>query len=575
MTPHDLIAAFDTLAEAPDGVERLRELVLDMAVRGKLVAQDPDDEPANRLVESIAAEKANLVEQKKISRPRALELVSSEDLPFDVPEGWRWARLAELVPGDLTDGDWVESKDQDPAGAVRLTQLADVGIDAFLDKSARFLTPETASRLNCTYLQAGDILIARLPRPLGRACVFPGLPQPAVTVVDVAIARCGDLVFNRYLVHLLNSPMVRTQVDALAAGTTRRRISTGNLRRLVVPCPPLAEQRRIVARVDELMGLLDRLDDARNAREGTRAALRDAALAALQDADTPEEVEVAWARIASHMHDLFTDPADVEPLRQTILQLAVRGRLVPQDPRDEPSKLLFEHIQEERAGLVPPKKLRKLRAGGPIQKDEAPFELPPGWLWVRLGDLLVDGPTNGWSPRSSDSETAIRTLKLSATTRGVFDGAHFKFVDASLPDDSPLWLRPGDLLVQRSNTPEYVGMAAVFDGEPNSFIYPDLMMRCRVASCVDVSYVHRALLAPFNRRWFAERASGTSQSMVKINQASLRATMLPLPPLNEQRRVVARTEDLMQLLVRLNDRLSCAAACLRAATAAAVHHLEF
>ncbi|GAB5542774.1 MAG: hypothetical protein SangKO_025340 [Sandaracinaceae bacterium] len=323
------------------------------------------------------------------------------------------------------------------------------------------------------------------------------------------------------------------------------------------------------------MDLIDRLEAARDSREATRVALRDAALAALRDADSAEEVEVAWQRIAVRMDDLFTDPpADVEPLRQTVLQLAVRGLLVPQDEGDEPGIALVERVAAERAQLVAANRAKRSKPLPPVSEEEKPFDVPGDWGWIRLGQGLVDGPTNGWSPKSVDHDTGVRTLKLSATTRGHFDGRHFKFVEADLDGDSPLWLRTNDLLIQRSNTPEYVGMAAIFDGPEQTFIYPDLMMRCRVSKRLSTAFVHLALIAPYNRSWFSEKASGTSQSMVKLNQQAVRSTIIPLPPLAAQRRIVAKVGELMGMLDRLRKTLESARTSHGAFAAAAIHHLD-
>jgi len=167
-------------------------------------------------------------------------------------------QLAELVgPGGIfTDGDWVESKDQDPNGAVRLLQLADVGIGAFLDKSARFLTSQKAAALRCTYLQPGDLMIARMPDPIGRSCIFPGAEQPCVTVVDVCILRPDKRRADpRWLLHALNSPQFRFQVERFTTGTTRKRISRKNLSSLSLQLPPLDDQRRIAAILDKADGI--------------------------------------------------------------------------------------------------------------------------------------------------------------------------------------------------------------------------------------------------------------------------------------------------------------------------------
>jgi type I restriction enzyme S subunit len=156
----------------------------------------------------------------------------------------------------FVDGDWIESKDQDPDGDVRLIQLADVGIGRFIDKSRRFLTAETAQRLNCTFLERGDILIARMPDPIGRACIFPGVGQPAVTAVDVCIVRVDpDVLDSRYLVHYLNSSQAFRQISGKASGSTRQRISRSNLGTIEIPLPPLEEQRRIAAILDKAQDL--------------------------------------------------------------------------------------------------------------------------------------------------------------------------------------------------------------------------------------------------------------------------------------------------------------------------------
>ncbi|MFO1494770.1 MAG: restriction endonuclease subunit S [Lysobacterales bacterium] len=178
----------------------------------------------------------------------------------ELPRGWTSTTLESLVAFDglFSDGDWVESKDQDPSGAIRLLQLADVGDGKFLDKSRRFLNDEQFERLRCTEVLAGDVLIARMPDPLGRACVAPPLNQRCVTVVDVAIVRPGTASANpRWLMHFLNSQWIRQTIESEASGTTRRRISRGKLAMLQLPLPPLPEQKRIADKLDDLLARVD------------------------------------------------------------------------------------------------------------------------------------------------------------------------------------------------------------------------------------------------------------------------------------------------------------------------------
>ena len=187
----------------------------------------------------------------------------------DLPPGWATAQLDELISADgmFVDGDWVESKDQDPHGAVRLTQLADIGEGLFRDRSNRFLTLDKARKLRCSFLEPGDVLIARMPAPLGRACLYPGSSQPAVTVVDVCIIRPGSSGVNpRWMMWIVNSPQVREQIKQYESGTTRKRISRRHLALIRISVPPRAEQDRIVTALDDHLSRLD-------------SAIRDLALA--------------------------------------------------------------------------------------------------------------------------------------------------------------------------------------------------------------------------------------------------------------------------------------------------------
>jgi len=255
MNADQLLARYENIADARDAIPRLRSFILDLAVRGKLVEQDPNDEPASELLKRVATEKARLVIAKEIRKPKVLPNISASDIPFDLPSLWTWAQIDKLSPRSLTDGDWIETKDQSEGGSVRLIQLADVGDGKFFDKSARFVTEETEKRLNCTRLHVDDVLIARLPNPIGRACIFPDIGQPAITAVDVAILRLDDNMNRNFATLVLNAPPTRGQVEAYGKGTTRFRVSTGHLKTVLVPIPPFAEQHRIVAKVDELMAL--------------------------------------------------------------------------------------------------------------------------------------------------------------------------------------------------------------------------------------------------------------------------------------------------------------------------------
>ena len=329
----------------------------------------------------------------------------------------------------------------------------------------------------------------------------------------------------------------------------------------MVVVPPLAEQKRIVAKVDELMALCDRLEAQQQERETRHAALARASLARFADAPTP-----------ANLHFLFHPSYAISTadLRKSILTLAVQGKLVPQDPNDEPAEELLKRSLAERRKLkrTDATKMQALSA-----EEALGYDIPESWRWQQLDDLLVFGPTNGFSPKAVDYETPVRSLTLSATTSGRFKGEHSKFITTEVPSDSDLWLRDGDILVQRGNTIEYVGVAAIYRGQPHRFVYPDLMMKLRVSAAFDVGFIHLAMSHEAARDFLRARASGTSGSMPKINQTTLRRLPLPIPPLAEQRRIVAKVEQLMALVDALETQLAASRATAENLLAAVVAEL--
>jgi len=233
-------------------------------------------------------------------------------------------------------------------------------------------------------------------------------------------------------------------------------------------------------------------------------------------------------------------PDGVKKLRGLILKLAMQGKLVPQNPKDEPVPIMLSRISVERNKLKIKKEQNNANCAG-----LAGINIPEAWKWQYLNDILIFGPTNGYSPSAVQYETPVRSLTLTATTTGKFKGEHSKFIPDEIPPESPLWLVDGDILVQRGNTIEYVGVPAVYRGESNLFIYPDLMMKLRVSSEIDTSFIHYVMSSEPCRNFLRAHASGTSGTMPKINQATLKNLPIPVPPLAEQKRIVTKIDQLL------------------------------
>lgn len=533
------------------GLQKLRELILELAVRGMLVKQATNDEPASVLLEKIAEEKARLIKEGKIKKQKKLPGISDDEIPFALPKGWSWTRLNNLSPLSLNDGDWIESKDQDVNGNIRLIQLGDVGVNIFKDSSRKFINSTTFERLNCFELLEGDILVARLPSPIGRACIFPGVGQPAITAVDVAIIRPDNHCSTQYIVHAINTPNFRQQVEEFGKGATRFRISTGNLKTILVPLPPLAEQHRIVKKVDELMALCDKLEQQQADAVQAHDTLVKVLLDTLTQSDNADDFQQNWHRIAEHFDTLFITESSIEQLKQTLLQLAVMGKLVPQYSQED--------LDKERLTTSVINNTCSNSRNKPSKAyvdfeglEELKVECPDTWQHVRLGE--ISNVVRGGSPRPAGDpqfyDGKIPFLKVGDVTRkkGKFVESYNSTIkEAGLKKTRQI----NEPTVLLSNSGATLGIPAICNF---STTFND-----GIAAFIDKSesvtneylYLYLSTL----REWFLNVAS-RGQGQPNLNTDIIRSTWMPLPPVSEQNHIVKKIDELMALCDQLKDRLN-------------------
>ena len=523
-----LLSNLDVMATAPGGVARLRELILTLAVQGKLVSQDPADEPASVLLQKIRAEKDRLMAEGKSKRDKPLAEIGEEEKPFELPQGWEWVRLGSVL--SLEYGAALPEKERLPGS---IPVYGSNGIVGF-HTSALVSEP---SLIVGRKGSVGAINISLVPF------------WPIDTSYFVTPPRGIELHFA---FHLLRSLGLAKHDKATAIPGINR----NDVYAEIVGLPPLAEQSRIVTRVEELMRLCDALQAKGQLEAAQHAQLVSTLLGTLTASATPEELAAHWQRVARHFDLLLDRPEAIDALEQTLLQLAVRGLLVPQDPTDEPASALLQKIRAEKDRLIATGQIKRDKPLPPITDEERPFELPVGWEWVRLVDVALRGPSNGLSPRPQELPTDVRCLSLSATTQGFFKPEYFKYVDVSPQAVQQFFLKNGDLLLQRGNSLEYVGIAAIYDGPDDAYIYPDLMMRLQLSECVKTEFVHTMLVSADGRSYFQRNATGTQGTMPKVNQATVAGAPIPLPPIAEQSRIVTRVTALRRLCADLRQRLA-------------------
>ncbi len=534
------------LAGAPKGIQKLRGLIIELAVRGKLVVQDPSDEPAGEVLRRIAEEKAQLMADGKIKQQKPLAEVAPEDKPFSLPATWEWVRLGDSL--EMINGRAFKATDWRSSG------LPIVRIQNLNREHAAFNYCEESGVDERHIIDSGALLISWSGTPGTSFGAF--LWTRGRAALNQHIFSCsqkGDAFLGRFLVLAINA-----RLDELIAkahgGVGLQHVTKGKLEALTLVVPPLAEQHRIVAKVDELMELCDRLETRRADSEAAQAHLVQVLLESLSKAADAADFDASWRRVSEHFHTLFTTEFSIDVLKRTLLQLAVMGKIEPQDPSDGQACELLKVVQIERqAAAVGKKKLDNKRALD--ARDDTPFELPLQWEWSCLSDLAISGPSNGYSPKPVSLETPYRCLTLSATTRGVFNDQCFKFVDIHADIASKYFLKRGDLLIQRANSIDYVGVSAIYDHPDDQFIFPDLMMRLRISGHLNPKFIHAYLSSVSGRAYFRSNASGTQGNMPKINQSTVASAPIPIPPLAEQHRIVDKIEQLMSLCDQLKARV--------------------
>lgn len=384
-----LLSNLDVLATAPGGVARLRELILTLAVQGKLVPQDPADEPASVLLKKIRTEKDRLIAEGKIRRDKPLAEIAEEEKPFGLPQGWEWVRLNALLQKIGAGSTPLGGREIYVSSGVKFLRSQNVWNDGLRLDGVAYIRPETHAKMAGTVVAANDLLFNITGASIGRCAVVPSDFDEANVSQHVTIVRTVLPALNAFLHKVLVSRHVQQAVMDVQVGVSREGLSIAKLGHFLIPVPPLAEQSRIVTRVEELMRLCDALEAKGRLEAAQHAQLVSTLLGQLTASTTPEKLQESWQRVAQHFDLLLDRPAAVDALEQTILQLAVRGLLVPQDPSDEPASVLLQKIRLEKDRLIAEGKIKRDKPLAPIAKDETPFEVPVGWEWARLGEIVL------------------------------------------------------------------------------------------------------------------------------------------------------------------------------------------
>jgi type I restriction enzyme, S subunit len=553
MNAERLLEHYEQIADAPEAVARLRRFILELAVRGKLVPQDPSDEPASELLKRIVKEKARLVKVGEIRRGKggASELKGP---PFELPNNWTWAAFGQIhllirgVTYSKSDVSEVPS-----IGFIPVLRANNIGTTLTHDDPV-YVNQSCVSADQL--LRAGDFMIALSSGSknlVGKAAFVPEDYPEAFGGFCGAI-RLFDRSLQGIVRVFLHSDLYRESISEGSRGIGINNLKTETLSNLFFPLPPLAEQPRIVAKFDELMSLCDRLAAARAGREEVRDRLAAASLAHVNAPD-PATFQVDARFALDALPALTTRPDQIKALRQTILNLAVRGKLVPQDAKDEPASELPKRIAAENKKLMAAKGIRSQMPALPAENFEADHEIPPTWCNVYLQDIAYQ-ITDGTHLTPKYTETGKPFLSAQNVKPFRFMPDRHRFVSEADFDKYRANRRPerGDILMTRVGAG--IGEAAVLDSDFEFAFYVSLCLIKIPKRLVSAEYLVPWLNSPEGRESSTIRTYGKGASQGNLNLGLIRTFKVPLPPLTEQHRIVAKVDALMALCDRLEASLT-------------------
>ena len=516
------------------GIKKLRELILELAVRGKLVPQDARDEPASELLKRIAAEKAKLIAEGKIKKSKPLAEITDDEKPFELPIGWEWVRNGSIF--NLRKGRIPKNLSENKIGLPYLDiEALDKGI--IRRYSDDLTSPQATSNdilVVCDGSRSGLVLKGKV-----------GIIGSTLSIIDTPdfIQPYVTLIF-RQSYERLNSTMKGAAIPHL------------DIQRLileVIGLPPISEQHRIVAKVDELMALCDQLENQHNTAAEAHEKLVTHLLGTLTQSQNAENFNSHWQRISEHFDTLFTTEASIDALKQTLLQLAVMGKLVPQDPNDEPASELLKRIQAEKAKLIAEGKIKKDKPLAEITEEEKPFDLPHNWTLVRLSDIT--SIRGGGTPSMAKSEYwggQILWVSPKDMHNGIIVDSELKITDKALKESNLELVPVGSILIVGRSGILKRKLPAQITAVPCT-VNQDIKA---VTPIKPLSDRYMQLIFWGNEKEILIRDVKQGTTVQSLVYDSLFSRSFSLPPVNEQHRIVAKVDELMAICDHLKSRLT-------------------
>lgn len=491
--------------------QELKSSILQLAIQGKLVEQRLEEGTGEELYQQIQAEKKRLLQEGKIKKEKPLPEIAEDEVPFEIPESWKWVQWGEIV--NIVSARRVHQSDWKMEGIpfYRAREIAKLATDGYVENEL-FISQELYEEFSKSGVpKEGDLMVTAVGT-LGKTYIVKDKDHFYYKDASVICFENYAHVCPEYLKYLMESELMKSQIRSNSGGTTVATLTMVRMVEYLMPLPPLAEQKRIVAKIEELLPYLDRY-------------------------------EKAWNRLEDFGSRFPVD------MQKSILQMAIQGKLVEQRPEEGTGEELYRQIQAEKQALIKAGKIKKEKPLPEIAEDEVPFEIPEGWKWVYFGELY--SLSNGTASRGTEGGIERPVLRLADLSGNTINTENVRKISLTEREFLSHKVQKDDLLFVRVNgSKERVATAFHYTAEKTISYCDHLFCGHKCSSLVDVDYVMFAFNCWATRKQLIPEIK-TTAGQNTINQTSMARILLPLPPLAEQKRIVARLEEILPLCERL------------------------
>lgn len=543
MTPDTFFDNFALLIDAPNAVAKLREIVLQLAVRGKLTTQNSTDEPASVLVEKSRIERDNFISNSKIRKSNLMPPIKENEIPYQLPQAWEWSRFNDIVFSQ--EGPGIRNWQFRDTGVKLLNVKNIVKGKLVLENSDKHISEEEFNQKYSHFLiEDGDLLFASSENSWGKTAFFknPGyrvIVNTSTIRMRFWLKECN----NNYLRYFLDCNIFTNQMLTQLQGM-QPNFGSSHLVKVFLPLPPLAEQKRIVEKCDRLLILCDEIEKRQQQRQASLLKMNEGAISQLLTAQNPDDFQHHWQRICNNFDLLYSIPETIPKLRQAILQLAIQGKLVSQTPSDEPASALLERLNNLKQP-VNGKRNKKIEPALPIDSKHVPFEVPEGWSWTRFQEVATIA-SNLVKPESFLDLPHIAPDNIEKQTGKLLPYQTVR--EDEVRSNNHYFFR--NQILYSKIRPNLAKVVIVdFDGLCSADMYP-------INAHVDSRFLLRYMLSQTFLSMSVK--SDTRVAMPKINQDELNKILVPVPPLAEQKRIVAKVDSLLSLCDALEVKLKAA-----------------